>query len=105
MHIDNKNKVIFILSERETQGLDDTRLTAEDKYSIMLHNQEKDLYKVYAIMGATISYLLKLQKYIISKQDYEINNYTLCLGNISKGFTINNMKKNRIKRKGKVLFC
>ena len=46
MHIDNKNKVIFILSERETQGLDDTTLTAEDKYSIMLHNQEKDLYKV-----------------------------------------------------------
>ena len=44
-------------------------------------------------MDATISYLLKLQKYIISKQDYEINNYTLCLGNISKGFTINNMKK------------
>ena len=91
MHIDNKNKVIFILSERQTQGLDDTTLTAEDKYSIMLHNQEKDLYKVYAIMDATISYLLKLQKYIISKQDYEINNYTLCLGNISKGFTMNNM--------------
>ena len=46
MHVDNKNKDIFILSERQTQGLDDTTLTAEDKYSIMLHNQEKDLYKV-----------------------------------------------------------
>ena len=43
VHIDNKNKDIFILSERLTQGLDDTALTAEAKYSI-LHNQEKDLY-------------------------------------------------------------
>ena len=52
-------------------------------------------------MDATISYLLKLQKYIISKQDYEINNYTLCLGNISKGFTINNMKKTGLKGRAK----
>ena len=29
----------------------------------------------------------------------KIKDYTLCLGNISKDFTINNMKKSKIKRK------
>ena len=46
-------------------------------------------------MDATVSYLLMLQqKYINSKQkNSEIKDCTLCLGNISKDFTINNMKK------------
>ena len=44
-------------------------------------------------MEAAISYLLILQKYISSKQkNSEIINYTLCLGNISKKFTIDNTK-------------
>ena len=46
--------------------------------------------------------MLLLQRYIKAKES-EIKHYTLCLGNISKGFTINNMKKkNRIK--GKCIF-
>ena len=44
-------------------------------------------------MEATVSYLLMLEKYINSKQkNSEIKDYTLCLGNVSKDFTINNMK-------------
>ena len=44
-----------------------------------------------------------LQKYISSKpKDSEIKDYTLCLGNISKDFTINNMKKQD--QKGSVYF-
>ena len=34
----------------------------------------------------------------------EIKDYTLCLGNISIAFTINNLKKNRIKRNGNFFF-
>ena len=34
MQVDNKGKHIFILGEGPTQGLDDTTLTAEAKYSI-----------------------------------------------------------------------
>ena len=34
VHIDNKGKYIVILGEGPTQGLDDTKLTAEAKYSI-----------------------------------------------------------------------
>ena len=43
VHIDNKNKEILILGEGPTERLDIT-LTAEAKYPINLHHQEKDLY-------------------------------------------------------------
>ena len=70
VHVDYKRKDILILGEGPTQGLDDTTLTTEAKYTIILHNQEKDLHynEVYTIMEATVSYLLMLQKYINSKQ-------------------------------------
>ena len=55
-------------------------------------------------MEATVCYLLMLQKYINSKQkNSEIKDYALCLGNISKDFTINNMKK-KTGLKGVVIF-
>ena len=40
--------------------------------------------------------------YQFKAKDSEIKDYTLCLGNISKDFTIDNMKKNRIKRRCKI---
>ena len=43
-------------------------------------------------MAGTAFYMLMLQKYINSKYS-EIKKYPLCLGNISKDFTANNMKK------------
>ena len=45
-------------------------------------------------MESIVSYLLMLQKYINSKKkNSEIKDYALWLGNISKDFPINNMKK------------
>ena len=45
-------------------------------------------------MEATVSYLLMLQKCINSKQKIQKKKlYPLCLGNILKDFTIDNMKK------------
>ena len=44
VHIDNKNKNIFILGEGPTQELDDTTLTAEAKYPINLTQSRKNLY-------------------------------------------------------------
>ena len=38
-------------------------------------------------------------------KDFEIKDYALRLGNISKDFTINNMKKNMIKSNCKIFFC
>ena len=42
-HVDNKNKDILILTEGRTQELDDTTLTTEGKYLLILLNQLKDL--------------------------------------------------------------
>ena len=55
-------------------------------------------------MEAIVSYLFVLLKYINSKQNTQIKYYTLCLGNISKDFTINSIKKSGIKRKCKIIF-
>ena len=74
VHIGNKNKDIF--GEGAT------------------NNQEKDLYQGYTIMEATVSYFVNAaQIYQLKAKDSEIKYYVLCLGNISKHFTINNMKK------------
>ena len=62
VHIDNKGKVILILGERPTQGLDDTTLTSEAMYPINFTKPNKRF--VYTIMEATASYLLMLQKSI-----------------------------------------
>ena len=58
VHINNKKKDILILSKGSTQGLDDTTLTAEAQYSINFSRSNR------IIMGATVFYLLILQKYI-----------------------------------------
>ena len=94
VHVDNKGKDILILGEGLTQGLDDTTLTVEANIPLNLYNQIEDLYLVYVIMEAKLSYLLMLQKiYQFKVNDSEIKKYTLCLGNVSKDFTISNMKK------------
>ena len=43
-------------------------------------------------MEVAVFYLLKI--YQFETKDSEINTYPLCLGNISKDFTVDNMKKN-----------
>ena len=58
MHVDNEGKYIIILGEGPTQELDDTTLTAKQNILLILLNQEKDLYQVYTVMEAAISYLL-----------------------------------------------
>ena len=56
----------------------------------MLHNQEKDLRfngnNSFLFVNDTKIYQFKVK-------DSEIKDYTLCVGNISKDFTVNNMKK------------
>ena len=48
-------------------------------------------------MGATVFYLLMLQKYISSKQKIlKFKEYPLCLGNISGDFSANKMKTTRL---------
>ena len=57
-------------------------------------------------MEATASYLIFATKiYQFKAKHSEIKDCVLPLGSISKDFTINNLKKNRIKRNCKLFFC
>ena len=98
VHIDNKNKDILILGERPTQGLDYTTLTAEEKFSINFTQPRKRFVLSPQYNGSNSFLFVNVTKiYQFKGNDSEIKDYALCLTNISKDFTINNMKKTRWK--------
>ena len=48
VHVDNKGNDILILGQRPTQGLDDTTLTAEAKYSAnFTQSKKKFILRLY----------------------------------------------------------
>ena len=105
VYIENKNKDILILSEGPTQGLDDTTLTAESKYRINFAQSEKRFVLSLHYNGSNSFLFVNATKiYQFKAKDSEIKAYTMCLGNISKDFTINNFEKNKIKSKCKIFF-
>ena len=106
VHIDNKNKYILILGEGPTQRLDDTTLTAEATYPISFTQPRKRFVLSQHYNGSNSFFVNATKIYQVKAKDSEIRDYALCLGNISKDFTIiNNMKKNWIKKNCKIFFC
>ena len=100
MHIDNKNKDILILDEGTTQILGDTTLTAEAKYPInFTQSRKRFVLSLHYNARNNFLFVNATKIYQFKAKDSEIKDYTLCLGNISKEFAINNIKKNSIKRK------
>ena len=94
VHIDNKSKDILIFGEGPTQGLDDTTLIAEAKYPIKFTQSRRRYVLTLHYNGSNSSLFVNVIKiYQFKAKDSEIKDYTLCLGNISKDFTTNNMKK------------
>ena len=93
-HVDHKNKDILILGEGPTQGLHDMTLTAESKYAFNFTRPNKRFVLSLYYNGINIFLFISAAKvYQFKRKDSEIKDYTLCLGNISKDFTMNNMKK------------
>ena len=92
-HIDNKKKVIFVLGKGPTQGLEHT-LTAEKMYSINFTVTNKKFCLSLHYNGAN-SYLFVngTEIYKFKAKDSEIVATPLCLGNISKDWSVDNMKK------------
>ena len=92
-HIDNKKKDLLVLGKGPTQGLEHT-LTSEKMYSINFTVTKKKFclslhYNVansYLFVNGTEIYKLKVK-------DSTIVTSTLCLGNISKVWSVDNMKK------------
>ena len=98
VHIGNRNKDILNLGEKSTQGLNDTTLTAEAKYPINFA-QPRKRFVLSLHCNESNSFLFvnatKIDQF--KAKDSEIKDYKLCLGNISKNVTINNMRKTGLK--------
>ena len=92
-HIDNNKKDILVLGKGPTQGLEHT-LTAEKMYSINFTVTKKKLCLYFHYNGAN-SYLFVngIEIYKFKAKDSGIAPSPLCLGNISKDWSIDNMKK------------
>ena len=93
IHIDNKKKDILVLGRGPTQGLE-SALTAEKMYSINFTVTKKKFCLSLHYNGAN-SYLFVngTEIYKFKAKDSEIVASLLCLGNISKDWSTDNMKK------------
>ena len=98
MHTDNKNNDILILGEGPIQRLDDTTLTTEAKCSINFTLSEKRfVLSLHYNKSNSFLFVNATKIYQFKAKNSEMKDYTLCLGNISKYFTFNNMKKTELK--------
>ena len=91
--IDNRKKDISILGKGPTQGLEHT-LSAEKLYSVSF-TKKNTKFCLSLHYNGTNSYLFVNGTDIINfkAKDSEILAYSLCLGNISKDWSQDNMKK------------
>ena len=91
-HIDNEKKDILVIRNGQTQGLERT-LSAEKMYSINFTVTRKNFCLILHYNGAN-SYLFVDGREIIKfkAKDFEIVATPLCLGNISKDSSVENMK-------------
>ena len=92
-HIDNRKKYILILGKGPIQGLEHT-LTAEKMYSISFTVTKKKFCLSLHYNGANSYLFVNSTEICKVKAKYsEIVASPLCLGNISKDWSVDNMKK------------
>ena len=92
-HIDNKKKDLLVLGKGPTEGLEYT-LTAEKMYTIIFTVTNKKFCLSLHYNGA-ISYLFvnETEIYKFKAKDSEISVGPICLENISKNWSVDNMKR------------
>ena len=94
VHVDNKKKKFLILGKGPTQRLAGTILTAEKLYLINFTENNKEFCLSFHCNGAdSYSFVNGTEIYKFKAKDYEILATQLGLGNISKDFSVDNMKK------------
>ena len=94
VHVDNKKKDIAIIGEGTTQGLYCTTMTAEKDYSInFTENSKKFCLSLHYNGANSYSFVNTTEIIKFKAKDPEINPIPLCLGNISKDFSVDDMKK------------
>ena len=92
-HIDNKKKKILVLGIGPMQGLEHI-LTAEEMHSINFTVTNEKFCLISHYNGAN-SYLFVngIENYKFKAKDSEILMGPVCLGNISKDWSVDNMKR------------
>ena len=92
-HIDNKKKDVLVLGKGPIQGLEHT-LTAEKMYSINFTVTKKKFCLSLHYNGANSYFFVNgTEIYKFKANDSETVASPLCLGNISKEWSVDNMKK------------
>ena len=90
--IDNRKKDIFILNKGAIQGLEHT-LTAEKMYSISFSKRDTKFCLSFHYDGANrYVFVNGIEVYKFKAKDSEIEATPLCLGNISKDWSVDNMR-------------
>ena len=90
--IDNRKKDIFILNKGAIQGLEHT-LTAEKMYSINFSKRDTKFCLSFHYDGANrYVFVNGIEIYKFKAKDSEIDATPLCLGNISKDWSVDNMR-------------
>ena len=92
-HIDNKKKDILVLGKGSTQGLEHT-LTAEKLNAIIFTVTNKIFFFLSLHYNGANSYLFvnETEIYKFKAKDSQILVGPICLGNISKDWSVDNMK-------------
>ena len=102
-HIDNKKKDILVSGKGPAQTLEHT-LTAEEMYSINFSVTKKKFCLSLHYNGANSNLFVNGKKFYKFKAKYsEIVASPLCLGNISKDWSTDNMKKLDLKAMSMIL--
>ena len=91
-HIDNKKKGILLLGKGLTQGLGHT-LTAEKMQSINFTVTKNFCLSLHYNGANSYLFVSGTDIYKFKGKDFEIVASPLCLGNISKDWSADNMKK------------
>ena len=94
IYVDNKGKNILILEKGPTQGLGEHSLMAEKMYSINFTLTKKKFCLSLHYNGANSYFFVNgTEIYKFKAKDSEIVPSPLCLGNISKDWSTDNMKR------------
>ena len=92
IHVDYKGKDILVLGRGPTQGLEST-LTAEKMYSINFTVTKKNCLSLHYNGGNSYLFVNGTEIIKSKRNDSAIVASPLCLGNISKDWSVDNMKK------------
>ena len=94
MYIDGRNKNILVLREGRTQGLQNATIaiTAEAKHPInFTESGKRFVLSLYYNGSNSLLFGNTVKIYQFKAKDSEIKLYRLCLGKISKDFTLDSM--------------